>query len=85
MIVVKKFSASWCGPCKALAPVFEEVKSESNASFEDIDIDQNPMEAINSKVRSVPTVVVYKNGEEVARLVGPKPKQIYLETIKSFN
>lgn len=82
MITVKKFSASWCGPCKALKPIFEEVKSGfSNVKFEDVDVDENYELASQYGVRSVPTVVIEKNGVEVNRFAGVQSKLAYQNAI----
>jgi thioredoxin 1 len=82
MITVKKFSASWCGPCKALAPVMNEVKGQfSNVNFQDIDIDENFELASHYGVRSVPTVVIENNGKEVNRFVGVQSKLAYTNAI----
>ena len=82
MISVKKFSASWCGPCQTLKPVFEEVKrGYSNVKFEDIDVDENFELAAQYGVRSVPTVVIEKNGVEVSRFSGVQSKLAYTNAI----
>lgn len=82
MITVKKFSASWCGPCKVLAPVMNEVKGQfSNVNFEDIDIDENFELASKYGVRSVPTVILEKNGVEISRFVGVQSKLAYTNAI----
>ena len=78
MVKVKKFSATWCGPCRALAPVMNEVKGQfSNVVFEEYDIDEAYEEATKYSIRSVPTVIVEKNGEEVNRFVGLQSKMAY--------
>jgi len=82
MVTVKKFSASWCGPCKVLAPVMNEVKGQfSNVNFEDIDIDENFELASKYGVRSVPTVILEKNGVEISRFVGVQSKLAYTNAI----
>ena len=78
MVTVKKFSATWCGPCRALAPVMNEVKGQfSNVVFEEYDIDEAYEEATKYSIRSVPTVIVEKNGEELNRFVGLQSKMAY--------
>jgi thioredoxin 1 len=85
MVKVKRFTATWCGPCKQLSPLFEQLKSEiAEASFETIDVDQNREEVMNYMVTSVPTVVIEKDGEMIKRFVGIQPKSSYVNTIKSL-
>ena len=82
MIQVKKFYAEWCGPCKVLSPVMENVRAKfSNVSFEDIDIDGQFEIAQKYYVRSVPTVIIEKNGEEVQRFVGVQSELAYTNAI----
>ncbi len=85
MIRVTKFSASWCGPCKQLAPIFEQVKSTvDGVSFQDIDVDANSAAAIQYKVRGVPTIIIEKDGQEVKRIVGATTQAALTSTINSF-
>lgn len=82
MLEVKKFSASWCGPCRALAPVINEIKSQyDNVKFTDHDVDNDFEEATKYGIRSVPTVVVIKDGVEVDRILGAAPKSNYIKII----
>jgi thioredoxin 1 len=85
MLKVTKFSASWCGPCKVLAPIFNEVKSEvGDVMYQDVDVDQSSDLAIQYKVRGVPTIVIEKDGQEVKRIVGMSTKASLVSTINSF-
>jgi len=80
MKLVKYFSATWCGPCKAFKPIMQEVANEGY-SIEFIDVDQEQNKATKYGVRSVPTVVIEENGIEVDRFVGSIPKQMILEKL----
>lgn len=85
MVEVKQFSASWCGPCKMLSPIMNEVKSEiTEASFQYVDVDDNGDLASKYGVRGVPTIVIEKDGVEVKRLVGMQQKVVLLNAIKSY-
>lgn len=82
MVTVKKFSASWCGPCRALTPVMNEIKGQfSNVRFEEIDVDNNQQIAEQYGVRSVPTVVIEKDGQEINRFTGLTSKLAYINAI----
>jgi thioredoxin 1 len=85
MLKVLKFSASWCGPCKQLTPIFNQVKSEvSDVAFQEVDVDAESSLAIQYKVRGVPTIVIEKNGQEVKRIVGLTTQAVLTSTINSF-
>jgi len=73
MKLVKYFSATWCGPCKAFKPIMQEVANEGY-TVEFIDVDQEQNKAVKYNVRSVPTTVVEENGVEVSRFIGAIPK-----------
>jgi len=82
MLEVKRFSAVWCGPCRALAPVMEGIKAgHSDVVFETIDVDVDHEQASKFAIRSVPTVVFVKDGVEVNRLVGVNSKLAYVNAI----
>lgn len=75
-VVVVDFFANWCGPCKMLAPIFEELGNEMDGvKFVKVDVDQSPDVAMTYKVASIPTVIVFKDGEKVASNVGFIPKE----------
>ena len=73
---VVDFWAEWCGPCKKLAPVYEEVSEEvEDVNFGKVDMEENQQLGTSMGVRALPTLVILKNGEEVARTSGAMPKQ----------
>ena len=82
MISVKKFSAVWCGPCKTLKPIFEEVKQAiSGVQFEEYDVDSQHEVASKYNIRSVPTVIIEKDGKEINRFTGMSSKMAYINAI----
>ena len=82
MIEVKKFSAQWCGPCRMVKSTFEEVKSEvAGVKYTDIDVDMNTAEAQKYGVRSIPLVVIEKDGQIIERITGSQPKSTYVNAI----
>jgi thioredoxin 1 len=90
MLIVKKYFATWCQPCKQLALVFEELKNEmankaTPVVFQTIDVDQNRESAAQNNVSGVPTVILEKNGQEVHRFTGVIPKQSILNLINQFS
>mgnify|MGYP001001794583 FL=1 len=81
-IVVVDFFATWCGPCKMLAPVLEDVQEEmKNVKIVKVDIDENPNVASEYKVKNIPTIKIFKNGEEITTNVGFLPKGALVEMI----
>ncbi len=79
------FHATWCGPCKTLAPVLEDVKNEMKDSIRilKIDVDKNPKVADRYKIRGVPTMILFKKGEIVWRESGAMDRNTLLSKIKN--
>ena len=80
-----EFGATWCGPCRQLAPVFEDLAAEygDEVLVAAIDVDQAQEIAIRYGVRAVPTVVLFRDGEVVDRLIGVQPCTTYAERVES--
>ena len=73
--VIVDFWAEWCGPCKMIAPIFEELSGEiKDVKFGKLNVDENEDVAAKYGVRGIPTMVLYEDGEEVGRIVGFMPK-----------
>jgi thioredoxin 1 len=85
MVTVKRFTAAWCGPCKQLAPLMEQIKSElTDVNFETIDVDSNPESALKYNIRSVPTMVIEVDGQEVKRTLGVQSKPTFINLLNSL-
>ena len=83
--VVIDFHATWCGPCKVLSPILEELDDEiDGVEFVKLDVDQHPQIAGQNQVMGVPTVVILKDGEVKDRFVGVQPKEVIKEKITSL-
>lgn len=75
-VVIVDFYATWCGPCKMLAPVLESIDNEmGNIKVVKVDIDESRRLAMNYGVQSVPTIKIFKDGREVVTKVGFQPKE----------
>lgn len=76
------FSADWCGPCRAMTPVLEDIVKESDVNVFKVNIDSEHPDAISKyDIRSIPTLVFYKEGKEVNRTVGAQPKSKLLQLV----
>ena len=80
--VLVDFYAYWCGPCKMLSPVLEEISNETDIKICKVNVDENQALAIEYKVMSIPTLIVFKEGKKELVSVGLKSKEEILEMIK---
>jgi len=82
--VLVDFTATWCGPCKQIAPLIDQLADEyvGQVKVVKLDIDEAPNTAVKFGVRGVPTIIVFKGGEAVARQMGAAPKTVIAQVLQ---
>lgn len=85
-VVLIDFFATWCGPCKMLGPVLEDVQNDMSGklSMYKLDVDKSPDIAAQFQIFSVPTMLIFKNGNVVDQMVGFMPKDAIITKIKNY-
>jgi len=86
MIELKKFEADWCGPCRMLKPTFQKLEESfgNSVKFSYINVDESQDEAAKYSIRSIPAVVIVKDGAEVNRLVGVQSEMAYSNALNEL-
>ena len=81
--VLLDFWAEWCGPCKTVSPIVEELSNDYNGKVKvtKLDVDSNPQTATNYGIRGIPTLLMFKDGSAVDQIVGAVPKQDIAERL----
>ena len=84
-VVLVDFWAEWCGPCKMVAPILDDLSQEYDGKikFTKVDVDENPETAMKYGIRSIPTLLVFKGGSPVDQVVGAVPKAVLKKRLDS--
>lgn len=83
-LVVVDFWATWCGPCKMISPIIQQLASEMpEVKFAKVEVDENPSAASKYRITSIPTIMIFKDGSVVETIVGFRPKQELEQSIRN--
>ena len=78
------FWAPWCGPCKKLSPILDEISSERGLWVGKLNVDENPIKSAEYSITSIPYMVLFRSGKPVKTIAGAKPKHILLEELSEW-
>jgi thioredoxin 1 len=82
--VLVDFWAEWCGPCKKVSPILDEISNETGLLVGKLNVDENPRKPIEFSVSSIPTMVLFKDGVPVKTIIGAKPKHIMMKELEQW-
>jgi thioredoxin 1 len=83
-LILIDFWAEWCGPCKMLSPILDEISNERGLLVGKLNVDENPVKPTEYSVSSIPTMVLFKSGQPVKTIIGAKPKHLLLKELEEW-
>ena len=83
-LVLVDFWADWCGPCKKLSPILDEISNQTGLLVGKLNVDENPDKVKEYSVHSIPTMVLFKSGQPVKTITGAKPKHLLLKELSEW-
>jgi hypothetical protein len=83
-LVLIDFWAEWCGPCKMLSPILDEISNERSLLVGKLNVDENPQKMEEYSIHSIPTMVLFKSGQPVKTITGAKPKHLLLKELSEW-
>jgi thioredoxin 1 len=83
-LVLIDFWAPWCGPCKKISPILDEISEERGLWVGKLNVDENPVKSAEYSITSIPYMVLFKSGKPVKSITGAKPKHVMLEELSEW-
>jgi thioredoxin 1 len=83
-LILIDFWAEWCGPCKKMSPILDEIENQFNLPVGKLNVDDNPEKTLEYQVSSIPTMVLFKDGQPVHKIIGAMPKHKMLQELSEW-
>ncbi len=83
-LILVDFWAEWCGPCRKVAPILDEISDERGLWVGKLNVDENPIKSNEFGIKTIPTMILFKSGQPVKTINGAKPKHVMLEELSEW-